>query len=409
VLGAVALVGGATVTGCGSHTVVGNRIVGRKLTIYASLPFTGASSISGRSVLGGITLALDAAHDRVGKYRIAFRALNDATVASGGWDPGQTSTNARLAAQNKTTIGYIGDFNSGASAVSIPLLNRAGIAQISPSSTAVGLTMGGPEASPGEPQKYYPTGRRTFARVVPNDAVQAAVQARLQREQGCRKTYVLDDGEVDGSDMAMSFQVAAHAIGLPVVAVQQFEPKATNYSSLAASIAQTGADCVLISALTESNAVLLTEQIARALPDAQLFAGAGVAESTYTDPADGGIPLALDPRVLITVAILDPSSYPPAGRRFFVLYARRYGRPQPYAIFGYEAMSLMLDAISRATDRGTAAAIRSKVVAAVFATRDRRSVLGTYSIDHNGDTSLSSYGIYRVVDGQLAFWKAMVG
>ena len=207
----------------------------------------------------------------------------------------------------------------------------------------------------------------------------------------------------------MSFQVAAHAIGLPVVAVQQFEPKATNYSSLAASIAQTGADCVLISALTESNAVLLTEQIARALPDAQLFAGAGVAESTYTDPADGGIPLALDPRVLITVAILDPSSYPPAGRRFFVLYARRYGRPQPYAIFGYEAMSLMLDAISRATDRGTAAAIRSKVVAAVFATRDRRSVLGTYSIDHNGDTSLSSYGIYRVVDGQLAFWKAMVG
>jgi branched-chain amino acid transport system substrate-binding protein len=406
-LAAVAVVGGAIVGGCGTHVVTGDRISGGKLAIYASLPFHGASSISGRAVLGGIELALDGVHDRVGRYRIAFTALDDATAQSRGWDPGQTTANARLAVQNSTTIGYIGEFNSGASAVSIPLLSRAGIPQISPSSTSVGLTMGGPEASPGEPQKYYPTGRRTYARVVPNDTVQAAVQAKLQREAGCTKTYVLDDGEVDGLDMAFSFQVAAKAAGLHVVGVQPFDPKATNYDSLARSVAQTGTDCVLISALTEENAVLVTEQIAHALPDARLFASSGLAESTYTDPDEGGIPLALDPRLVITVATLDPSAYPPAGRRFFAVYARRYGSPQPYAIFGYEAMSLMLDAISRATDRGTATAIRSKVVAAIFATHDRHSVLGTYSIDHNGDTSLDRYGVYRVHDGQLAFWKAM--
>jgi branched-chain amino acid transport system substrate-binding protein len=382
---------GTTVAGCGTHTIAGNRIAGTKLTIYASLPFNGPSSVSGRAVLGGV----------------AFRALDDATVQSRGWDPGQTTANARLADQDRTTIGYIGEFNSGASAVSIPLLSRVGIAQISPSSTAVGLTMGGPEASPGEPQKYYPTGHRTFARVVPNDTIQAAVQAKVQREAGCRKTYVLDDGEVDGRDMALSFQVAAKAAGLPVAGVQQFEPNATSYSALATSVAQTAADCVLISALTEENAALVTEQIARALPEANLFASSGVAESTYTDPDQGGIPAALDQRILITVATLDPRAYPPAGRRFLALYSRRYGSLQPDAIFGYEAMSLMLDAISRATDRGTATAMRSKVVAAIFATRDRHSVLGTYSIDRNGDTSLPRYGVYRVHDGQLAFWKAM--
>jgi branched-chain amino acid transport system substrate-binding protein len=403
----MAVAAGATVAGCGIRGIAGNRIGGTKLTIYASLPFRGASRISGAAVLGGAELALSAVHDRIGKYRIVFRVLDDATVQSRGWDPGQTTANARLAAQNKTTIGYIGEFNSGASAVSIPLLNRAGIPQISPSSTAVGLTAGGPEASPGEPQKYYPTGRRTYARVVPNDTVQAAVQAKLQREAGCTKSYVLDDGEVDGMDMASSFAVAAKTAGLHVVGVAPFNPKATDYSSVAKSVAQTGADCVLISALTEENAVLVTEQIARALPDAQLFASGGAAESTYTDPDDGGIPLALDPRILITVATLDPSAYPPAGRRFFALYAKRYGSPQPYAIFGYEAMSLMLDAISRATDHGTAAAIRSRVVAAIFATHDRHSVLGTYSIDRNGDTSLDRYGVYRVRAGQLAFWKAM--
>jgi branched-chain amino acid transport system substrate-binding protein len=403
----VVVAGAATVAGCGTRAVAGNRIAGTRLTIYASLPFRGASTISGTAVLRGAKLALDAGRDRVGRYHIVFRVLDDATVQRRGWDPGQTTANARLAARNPTTIGYIGEFNSGASAVSIPLLNRAGIPQISPSSTAVGLTTGGPEASPGEPQKYYPTGRRTYARVVPNDTVQAAAQAKLQRQAGCTKTLVLDDGEVDGSDMANSFAVAAKAAQLHVVAVESFQPTATDYSSLARSVAKTGADCVLISALTEENAVLVTKQIAAALPDARLFASGGAAESTYTDPADGGIPLALDPRVLITVATLDPSEYPPAGRRFFALYSERYGSPQPYAIFGYEAMSLMLDAISRATDRGTRPAIRSQVVAAIFATHDRHSVLGTYGIDRNGDTSLARYGVYRVRNGQLSFWKAM--
>ena len=59
-------------------------------------------------------------------------SLDDSTAAAGNWDPGQTSTNARKAAQDKSTVAYIGEFNSGASAVSIPILNQAGIAQISP-------------------------------------------------------------------------------------------------------------------------------------------------------------------------------------------------------------------------------------------------------------------------------------
>ena len=94
------------------------------------------------------------------------------------------------AATDRTTIGYIGDYNSGATAVSIPQLNRVEIPQISPSSTALGLTRGGLEAAPGEPEKYYPTGKRTFARVVPNDGVQAQVIVRLMRSMGCTRTYL---------------------------------------------------------------------------------------------------------------------------------------------------------------------------------------------------------------------------
>jgi branched-chain amino acid transport system substrate-binding protein len=191
--------------------------------------------------------------------------------------------------------------------------------------------------------------------------------------------------------------------------MQQYEPKATNYASLAAGVVSTDADCVLLAALTEDPAALITRQIAAALPQALIFGSSGLAESTYADPALGGIPLSLDSRVLITDAALSQGSYPASARQFFDEYERRHGDPQPSAILGYEAMSLMLDAISRATDRGKAPAVRSKVVSAIFATCDRHGVLGTYGIDANGDTTLDTYGVYRIVDGQLRSLKAMNG
>jgi branched-chain amino acid transport system substrate-binding protein len=403
----LALVGLLGIAGCGTTEAAGNRIAGDTLTIYLSVPLHGASRVSGMAVVNASKMALAPTQGRIGKYRIALKVLDDSTAHSDEWNPGQTTVNARLAVQDRTTIGYLGELNSGASAISIPLLNRAGIAQISSSSTAIGLTRGGPAASPGEPDKYYPTGVRTFARVVPNDSIQSIAQVRLQRDAGCTKTYVLDDGEVDGLDAAISFVLAAQAAGLHVVATQMFEPRATDYTALAAGVAKTGADCVLVSAIPDSNAALVTKQVARALPHARIFGSAGLAESSYADPSRGGIPTAIDPRVLITDPTLAPRDYPPRGRAFFAAYTKRYGEPQPAAIFGYEAMSLMLDAIRSATDGGTDTARRSNVVDAMFDTRDRHSVLGTYGIDRNGDTTLRRYGVYAVVAGQLRFWKAI--
>ena len=399
----------AGLAGCGAtDTAAGNnRVSGDTLTIYSSVPLHGASAVSGRAVIGGERIALQQVGGRVGRYRVVLRVLDDSTAQRGEWDPGQTTLDVRQAVRDRTTIGYIGELNSGASAISIPPLNRVGIPQISPTSTAVGLTQDAPGASPGEPQKYYPTGVRTFARVIPNDSVQAAAMVRLQVSHGCAKTYVLEDGEVDGEAAAVTFELAARSAPLQVVAVQMFDPKASSYSSLALSVAQTGANCVLISALTENNAALLTEQVAAALPHALLFAFDGMAESTYTDPAQGGIPIALDPRVLLTIPGLGAAAEQPSARAFSSTFTRQYGRPQPAAVFGFEAMNLMLSAIARATNGGRSAVQRSNVLAAIFATRNRHSLIGTYSIDRNGDTTLSRVGVYRVVDGQLMLWKTL--
>ncbi|MHB8656422.1 MAG: branched-chain amino acid ABC transporter substrate-binding protein [Solirubrobacteraceae bacterium] len=404
-LGAALVVAGV-LSACG--TPPHDQVRGAVLTVYASAPLDGASAQDGISVLQAERLALAQRGSRIGRYRIILRNLDDSTPQRGEWDPAQTTADARTAAADPTTVGYLGELNSGASAVSIPILNRADIGQISPWSSAVGLTSSGPGASPGEPLKYYPTGVRTFARVVPNDEVQASVQVQLLRSLGCARTYVLQDGEVDGSDAATSFSLAAQRLGFPVLAVQQFDRQATGYTSLTAAVAQSGATCALISAVTAPGPVLLTRQLAATLPGLKIIASAGLAASTYVDPRQGGLPIALDPRLLLTAPASEPG-LDPAARKFLADYRRRYGTPEPDAVFGYQAMSLLLDAISRATRDGRRPARRSEVRAAMFSPRRHSGALGTYTIDSAGDTNLRRYGVYRVVRGRLVLWRTIVG
>ena len=395
------------VAGCDGSTSKGTGAIGAgQLVIYTSLPRIGPQRTVGRAVLEGEQMALAQAHGRVGRYSISLRALDDATVKSHGWDPGQTNANAALAAKDTRTIGYLGDLNSGASAISLPILNRADIPQISPLSTAVGLTRGGPEAAPGEPEKYYPAMRRTFARVVPNDRVQSAVLVALQERRGCRRVYVLNDDNVDGRDAADSFQAAARRAHLHVLGYNQFDPGAKSYLSLGVKLARLAPDCVLISALMQDNAVAVTDAVARALPRASLFITSALGQPAFVDPVRG-VAERFDPRLTITYPTLAPTDYPPAGRRFFAAFDRRHGTGATFGIWGYEAMSLMLDAIRRASQGGHRDVTRDRVLHALFTTRDRASVLGTYSLNASGDTSLRRYGVYRAVDGRLVFDKAV--
>jgi Periplasmic binding protein len=158
---------------------------------------------------------VERAGGKVGKYTIKYVSLDDATPAEGKWEAGQVSSNARTAAQNKNTILYLGEFNSGATAVSLPILNRSGIRQISPSNTAVGLTKKSADAA--EPAKYYPTGKRTYGRVVPADNIQAAAQVTYMKDNGITKLYVLDDKEVYGKGVGDAVAADAKKSGIQVL------------------------------------------------------------------------------------------------------------------------------------------------------------------------------------------------
>src|SRR3954451_15221200 len=112
--------------------------------LYSSLPLQGASKDQTAAMVNGIRLAMSEAGNKAGSTNIKYTSLDDSTAQAGNWDPGQTAQNARKAAQDSKAVGYIGEFNSGASAISIPILNQAGIPQVSPANTYVGLTTNEP-------------------------------------------------------------------------------------------------------------------------------------------------------------------------------------------------------------------------------------------------------------------------
>ena len=140
------------------------------------------------------------------------------------------------------------------------------------------------------------------------------------------------------------------------------------------------------------------------MPDAKLYGPDGVAESGFADPKEGGIPADVASKLKVSVATLSPDEYPPEGQEFFTQFEKKYGEPNPdpYSIYGYEAMRLALDAIERSGSGN-----KEDIVPALFETKDRPSVLGTYSIDENGDTTLTDYGIYKVEGGELTFDKTI--
>ena len=204
--------------GCGGVGVSDvAEATGGQLTVYSSLPLQGPSASTSQQIVDGEKLALHDAGGRAGPFKISYYSLDDSSPTSGEWNPGVTATDAKLAAQDTSTIAYLGDLDSGATAISLPFMNEAGILQISPASPYVGLTSSF-EAGQDEPERFYPSGRRTFVRLQPGDTAQADAQLQLMKSLGVRRLYVLDDQGPFDVPLANIVADYAERAGITVVA-----------------------------------------------------------------------------------------------------------------------------------------------------------------------------------------------
>jgi branched-chain amino acid transport system substrate-binding protein len=278
---------------------------------------------------------------------------------------------------------------------------------VSPANTYPGLTIPGPGTVPGEPTKYYPTGKRTYLRIVPVDSIQAAADLIAMKQAGCTKVAVANDKEVYGLGLATLLGLEKGFYGVTITGNTGIDPTAPNFRSYAQTVKSQGADCFFFAGIVSNGAVQITKDINAAVPKAKIFGGDGVCTDSYTAASKGGVPASINPLMQCTVATLDLPSYP-GGRQFLSAYQAKYGvsNPDPYAIYGYEAMKLGLETV---TSLGAKGNDKAAVLAALFAVKNRSSVLGTYGFNANGDTSLKTYGLYKIDSkGEPVFFKTLL-
>jgi branched-chain amino acid transport system substrate-binding protein len=263
---------------------------------------------------------------------------------------------------------------------------------VSPANTYVGLTTSGPGTAPGEPNKYYPTGKRNYARVVAHDAYQGAADALLARSFGVKNLYILNDKQAYGLGVAINMRNASRKLGINVVGFEAYDAKASSYQALATKIKGRGATGVFVGGL-------ICENGGKLIKDLRAVLGAGVRIIL----PDGFTPIsavvtgagAAANNVTVSVAGLPNSALKGAGKAFVNAFRKTTGKdPDPYSVYAAQATQVMLTAIRQSN--GT----RASVAQQLFRLRIPNGILGNMSFNASGDVKSGPVTIYVIRGGK---------
>lgn len=370
----------------------------RTIKIVSSLPRTGSANAQTTSIVNGIKLAIMEANNKVGDFSIAYEDWDDASPERGQWDPALEAANADRAIKDSDVVALVGPYNSGASKISMPKLNQAGLAQVSPAATWPGLTKSG-IGEPNEPMVYRPASRVTFFRVVPTDDIQGLVAAQWAKDLGAKKVYILQDRELYGKGVAEMFRKSAEKVGIQILGFEGIDPKASNYKSLVTKIKQTAPDIVFFGGTTQTNAGQIVKDLRAGGVTAKYMIPDGCFESAYIiaagkENAEG---------TLITFGGVPADRLTGKGKEFYEHFRKAFNaEPEGYAAYGYEAANVVIEGVRRAGKKDRAA-----ILTAISALKNFEGALGIWSFDENGDTSLKTMSGNTVKNGAFEFVKLL--
>jgi branched-chain amino acid transport system substrate-binding protein len=373
--------------------------------VASDLPLQGAGRTQTVEMGKAINFIFKQHGYKAGKYSIAYQACDDATAQAGKWDSGKVSANANAYAHDSSVIGVIGTFNSGAAEILVPILNRAPngpIGVVSPANTYVGLTHSGPGTAAGEPGKYYPTGKRNYIRIVAADDFQGAADAMLAKNVlHAKSVFILNDKEAYGLGVATNLRNALQKLGgVKVAGFTAWDPKASSYEALATKIQATKANAVFLGGLICENGGKLIKDLRATLGN----------KVTIMAP-DGFTPISADVQgagpasegMTVSVAGLPNTQLKGAGKTFVKQFHQAFGKdPDPYSVYAAQSAEVMLEAIAKSDGS------RASVAANLFKTKVTNGILGTFSINKNGDTTSNPVTIYRIKGGKSTTFKVIV-
>jgi branched-chain amino acid transport system substrate-binding protein len=350
--------------------------------IATDFPMQGSSRTQTLQIVGAARLLLDQQDWKAGDHKVALQVCDDSTAQAAKWDPDKCSRNAHAYAQNESLVGVVGTFNSGCAAIEIPVLNQApggGLMLLSPANTYGCLTE---PCAGNEPEKYYPSGTRNYARVAPSDPNQGAVMAEFAKAQGVNSIYILNDKEAYGLGVAKNFRGAAEALGIKVTGFSAYDPKQANFRAIFTRIKATNPDGIFIGGLVDENSgQLINDKVTVLGPNTgvKLFLPDGFTTDALFQRSEGGTPNAKD--AFLSVAGVGIDKYTGAAQTFINDFKKTIpGKAvDPYAILGAQAARVLLDAIEKSDGS------RQSIIDEVFKTKVDNGLIGSFEINENGD------------------------
>jgi ABC-type branched-subunit amino acid transport system substrate-binding protein/DNA-binding beta-propeller fold protein YncE len=364
--------------------------------IASDLPLQGPFGAGPRAMADAIGAVVRRHGFRAGEHTVGYRSCDDSTAQQAFFDAGTCAANANSYARAERLVAVIGAHNSFCTQIELPIVNRAPggpLAMISPSNTHAGLTREGsppPWGYRGEPDVYYPTGERNYARVLPPDEMHGAAHALLAKQLGVRRAYVLyEDGRFWKDLLADPFQYAARRLGVRIAGAAAFDPEAKSYDALADRVARSGAQAVVLGADPRFGGDRLLRalraRLGRRVPilTGHYFADGVPDVLEQVGPAARGLYVATSDLPRAELALT------PAAERFL----DEFGRGDTEGGFVLEAAQtaeLVLQAIARSD--GT----RASVLDELKTSRVRDGLLGSFRFDRNGDVTPATVPILRI-------------
>jgi branched-chain amino acid transport system substrate-binding protein len=381
--------------------------VGKSTTeihVYSSLPLQGTSLPQSTSIVNATKEVLDG--QKIGNFTIKYISLDDASAAKGGdWDPTVEQANANTAANDPDAMVYIGTYNSGAAKLSIPILNGACLVMFSPANSYPGLTKAvDGVTTPGEPESYYPNGYRSYARDINTDDAQGAASSEWAYSLGKKTAFVIDDGQTYGQGIGRAWAQHFGKIGGKVVSAnagsESYDPKSTDYSALAQKIKASGADVVFVGAITGQGTPKLWKDIVAGNPGITMFGPDGVNEKTWATGAGTAAK-----GTYLTFGGVDISQLTGKGKAWAEAYKTAHNGEQApfYYAYGRAAAEVVLAGLQKAGTND-----REKVLDAIMATSGLETVIGTFTLDSNGDPKGGVISSYLMGDAWPPEYKGVI-
>jgi branched-chain amino acid transport system substrate-binding protein len=378
------------------------------INLYSSWPLTGSMEQLGTDAVQALKMCLSDFGNAAGGFALKYEALDDGTAANnGGPDAAKETENINRVVADPDAIVYMGTYNSGMAKISIPIANDAGLAQISYANTYPGLTKAIPGATEqGEPDVYYPSGKRNYMRVCPADDVQGGAAATWAvNEQGRKAAYVIHDQSLYGKGVAQVFENKFKELGGQSLGFEGYDPKASDYQALMTSIADKSPDILYVGATVDNNAAKVLQDMRSIMSDDVMFLGPdGLINEAFVqgagDAAEG--------------AYLTFGGYTPdkllenggPGADYVNRITQVLGHsPDAYAVYSYETAVVVIQTIDKVAEKD-----RAKILDAMFHTEGFVSLLGgTWSFTETGDTDKSIIGLSKIEGGKIVFQKAISG